>query len=199
MRAVIVMATLLASASILQAQATGWPNTRQGFWIGTGLGDGSARIDCGYFCGSDRVNGVSGYFRFGGTLSPHLLLGGETDLWVPPGDLTSEIIESASLVVLWYPSQTGAFYLKLGLGGMRYRSYAQVADATSLYADALGATLGAGYEVRVRSQVSLVPWINVLASSRVQLDYHLGFFEPPPSPPRVSFNLVQAGLGLTWH
>lgn len=201
MRALIVIATLLACwGSTAQAQSTRRPNTRQGFWIGFGVGDGSARIDCTYFCGPDRSNGVSGYIRLGGTLSPHFLLGGETGGWVNSAGFGTDAIWVASVVVLWYPSRTGASYLKVGLGGMRYgTSNGGVADITTLSADAPCATLGAGYEVRVRSRVSLVPWINVLASSRVGLDYRLGFVQPPTSPPDVRFNVVQAGLGITWH
>jgi hypothetical protein len=194
----IVIATLLSSTNFLQAQETGWSNKRQGFWIGFGVGEGSARIDCTYFCGSGRADGASGYLRMGSTLSPHVLVGGEINVWTPSGDITSRVIGLASLVVLWYPSRTGALYLKFGFGRMRYRSYAQVADATSLMADAPGAMFGIGYEVRVRSRVSLVPWIDVLASSRVRLDYNLGFIGPPPAPPDVRINLVQAGLGVTW-
>jgi hypothetical protein len=200
MRNVVLIATLLASTSVLQAQATGRSNTRQGFWIGAGVGDGSARIDCNDFCGSGRVSGVSGYIRLGGTLSPHFLVGAETNGWVNSAGFGTDAIWVASAVVLWYPSRTGASYLKVGLGGMRYgTSNGGVADITTVSAEAPSATLGAGYEVRVGPRVSLVPWINVLASSRVRLDYHLGFIMPPPSPPDVRINVVQAGLGLTWH
>jgi len=82
---------------------------------------------------------------------------------------------------------------------VRYRSPAQDPDDNSLSADAPSATIGVGYEVRVNSGVSLDPWINVLASSRVRMDYHLGFSAPPPAPPDVRINVVQAGLGVTWH
>ena len=198
MRVAIVITTLLASATGLHAQATGWPNTRHGFWIGFGMGDGSARIDCTDFCYSDRLNGVSGYIRMGGTLSPHLLLGGETNGWVNSDGLVTEGIWVASVVVLWYPSRTGASYFKLGLGGMNFSTGSGAADISTESANAPCVTLGIGYEVRVRSRVSLVPWINVLASSRVGLEYHSVWFEPT-SPPDVRINVVQGGLGLSWH
>jgi hypothetical protein len=88
--------------------------------------------------------------------------------------------------------------LKLGLGALRYGTSSGV-DASTLSADAPSATIGAGYEVRVGSRISLVPWVNVLASSRVHLDYPLGFIMPPTSPPDVLITVVQAGLGVTWH
>jgi hypothetical protein len=198
MRAAIVI-TLLVAATSLQAQASGWPNKRQGFWVGFGVGDGSARIDCTYFCGSSRTDAASGYLRLGGTLSSHVRLGGEVNLWMPPGDLTSDVIEVGTFVALWYPRRTSAFYVKLGVGAMRYRANARVADITSLSANAPSATLGFGYEVRIQRGISLVPSIDVLTSSRVRLDYSLGFSEPPPAPPDVRINLVQAGLGVSWQ
>jgi hypothetical protein len=199
MRVAIVITTLLASATGLHAQATGWPNTRHGFWIGFGMGDGSAGFDCNYFCDSDRLNGVSSYLRLGATLSSHVLLGAEINGWVNSDNLVTEAVWVASVVILWYPSGMGASYVKLGLGGMHYGTGTGVADFTTVSANAPSATLGVGYEVRVRPKVSLVPWIDVLASSRVGLDYRLGFSEPPPSPPDVRINLVQAGLGVTWQ
>jgi len=198
MRAFIVIATLLACSRLTEAQATGWPNTRRGFWIGFGMGDGSARIDCTFFCDSGRRDAVSGVIGSGFTLSPHVLVGGEATGWLSRS-ISRNGIWTASAVVLWYPSRTGASYLKLGIGWLSYRAYPEVADATGLLADAPSATLGAGYEVRVGPRVSLVPWINVVASTRVTLDYRLGFSEPPPLPPTVRFNVVQAGLGVTRH
>jgi hypothetical protein len=196
-RIAIVITTLLASATGLHAQATGRPNTRHGLWIGFGMGDGSARIGCTDFCSSDRLNGVSGYIRVGGTLSPHLRLGAETNGWVTSNGFGTDAIWVAAAVVLWYPSRTGASYLKLGVGGMHYGSgNGGVADIPTESANAPCVTLGIGYDVRVRSRVSLVPWINVLASSRVGLDYHSVWFEPT-SPPDVRISVVQARLGLT--
>jgi hypothetical protein len=200
MRAVILIATLLACGRFAPAQATGRPNTRQGFWIGFGLGDGSAQRDCTYLCGSDRISGASGYVRAGGTLTPKVLLGGEANVW-RHGDFGSDFVGAALLVVMWYPSPTGASYLKVGLGGMRYSRSRPTADHTGLSATAPTASLGVGYEVRVGRGVSLVPWVEVLATPAVALHYQLGFIniDPPTSPPEISINAVQAGLGLTWH
>ena len=203
MRASILIATLLACGRFAQAQATPQPNTRQGVWIAAGVGGGSAQTNCSYpICGSDRWGGASGYIGLGGTLSPHVRLGGETNLLVSSNGFGSDVIELLSLVGQWYPSHTGGFYVKVGLGAMRLNSgNGGVADITSYKADAPCAMLGVGYELSVNSRVSLVPWINVFATTRVALEYHLGFINlaPPTSPPDVSINLVQVGLGLTWH
>ena len=203
MRAAILIATLLASANAVQAQAPVQPNTRQGFWISAGMGGGSAETKCSYpICSSDRLGGASGYIGLGGTLSPHVRLGGETNVWVRSNGFGTDMIGFASLVAQWFPSRARASYLKVGLGAARLSSSnGGVADIPSYKADAPSATIGVGYDLSVHSRVSPVLWINVLASSTVALDYHLGFIDldPPTSPPDISINLVQAGLAVTWH
>jgi len=203
MRTVILIGTLLTCGRFAQAQVTAQPDTRQGFWIGLGVGGGSSQTNCNYpICSSDRLGGASGYISLGGTLSSHVRLGGETNVWVRSNGFGTDMIGFASLVAQWFPSRTRASYLKVGLGAMRLSSSnGGVADITSYTADAPGATIGVGYELSVHSRVSQVLWINVLGSSTAALDYHLGFInlDPPTSPPDVSINLVQAGLAVAWH
>jgi hypothetical protein len=193
MRAVILIATLLAGwSSAAHAQSTRRPNTREGFWIGFGLGDGSAGTDCSS-CSNDRFGGLSGYLRLGGTLSRKVLLGGESNVWVHSSGGVDESIGFGSFVVLWYPSATGALYLKFGLGGMTYRADDGVDELT---ATAPSASIGVGYEIRMGPNVSLVPYANSLASSSVQL--HINGV-PVTTGEDISINLFQFGLGITWH
>jgi hypothetical protein len=186
----LVVALLLAGA--VQQAAAQRPNTRDGFWISFGLGDGSAGLDCNS-CGNDRIGAFSGYVRLGGTVSPNWLLGGETNGWFHSEGGTDEAIGYASFVALWYPSRTGAFYLKLGLGGMSYRAD----DGTDvLTATAPSASLGAGYEFRVGQNFSVVPYLNSLASSAVTLKLNGSTVSTSED---ISITLVQFGVGLTWH
>ena len=109
MRALILTATLLACSNFAQAQAIAQPITRQGFWIGLGVGGGSAQPNCSYpICGSDRLGGTSGYVGLGSTLSPHVRLGGEFNLWRRSNGFGTDVIEAASLIGMWYPSRAGA-------------------------------------------------------------------------------------------
>ena len=122
MRAAILIATVLAVGSAsLQAQSARRPNTRKGFWVGFGFGDGSAGVDCAS-CPTGRLSGLSGYFRLGGTLSPSVLVGFESNGWVHSEAGLNQSMGFGSVVALWYPSPTGALYLKGGLGGMTYRA-----------------------------------------------------------------------------
>ena len=191
MRALILITALLAwGGSSAQAQK---PNERKGFWIGFGLGDGSAGADCQTLCTDNRSSGPSGYFRLGGTLSRKVLMGFETNVWGHSSGGIDESMGFGSLVVLWYPSRTGALYLKFGFGGM---TYTENDGANEITATAPSGSLGIGYEFRVGRNMSLVPYLNSLASSAVLT--HLNGV-PVTTGEDITLNLVQLGLGVTWH
>jgi hypothetical protein len=189
MRALILAAGLLLATAPLAAQAR--PNTREGFWIGFGLGIGSTGAEC-QNCGNDRVSGASGYLRLGGTVSPNVLLGGESTAWAHTDGLVEESLAFATFTALFYPSRTGAFYLKLGLGGMTYRADDGFDELT---ATAPAAQFGLGYEFRVSRNMSIVAFLNSLASSSVNIELN---GQPAPSDD-LQLSLVQLGAGLTWH
>src|SRR2546423_2475203 len=68
-----VVGLLGVTASAARAQ---YPQRREGFWIGFGLGYGSANVTCGT-CGSgSRTEGVTAFLKLGGTPSRNLLIGG---------------------------------------------------------------------------------------------------------------------------
>lgn len=184
----ISLVTLMA-AGPLNAQR---PNTRQGFWLSLGAGFGSVGTDC-QSCSTDRTNGGAGYLRMGGTLSPILQLGGESNGWFHSAGGVDESLGFASFIANVYPSRTGAFFLKVGIGGMSYR-----ADDgfTVLTATAPSGSLGAGYDIRVGRNFSLTPYINALGTSPVtfKLDG-----VTVPAGEDIKINLLQVGLGVTWH
>jgi hypothetical protein len=187
---IAVLALALASTQAVAAQ--GLPNTRQGFWIGFGLGAGSIGADCPS-CSNERTSGFSGYLRLGGTVSQHVLLGGETNGWVHNQNGLDESMGFASGVLYWYPSASGALYLKIGIGGMSYRSD----DGLDVITATAGAgSIGIGYEIRVRPSMSIALFFNSLASAPVtfRVDGVVA-----PSNEDFKMNLVQLGVGLTWH
>lgn len=171
---------LLASAvpAQLSAQQDGSrPQTRRGFWIGLGAGYGSLGCeDC-----SDRSGSVSGYFKLGGTLNQRVLIGGEVNGWTKKESGITFSYTHVSGVVYFYPSARGGFHLKGGAG------------LASIDIDAgpfgtgnetgAGVILGAGYDARVGRNFSLTPYINFMG----------GTFD------NGSANLIQFGLGATWH
>jgi hypothetical protein len=191
MRVLTTVILIAAIAGSLEAQSGRRPNSRQGFWIGLGAGPGSVGVDC-VGCGDDRTSGFSGYVRLGGTVSRKILLGGESNGWFHSEGGVKENLGFASFVLLWYPSAPGAFFLKVGAGGMNYSADDGVNEIT---ATAPSGSLGMGYEFRAGRMVSVVPFFNVLGSSSVRTKFN--GVTVPTGDFRV--NLAQLGLGVTWH
>lgn len=195
-RTVMTIALLAAVTGTAHAQKalqeSGGRHARQGFWIGFGLGAGSAGFDCAT-CPTDRENAGSGYLRLGGTLSPSFLLGVEMNGWSRSESGTDQAMAMASLMAHWYPSRRGALYIKFGIGGLAYMED----DGTDEYSAAgPAAVVGVGYEIRVTRNMSLTPFLNSMASGNTELRVN---DQVVATNADFKLNLVQVGLGLTWH
>jgi hypothetical protein len=65
-----------------------------------------------------------------------------------------------------------------------------------LTATAPSGSIGIGYEVRIGRNLSLVSFANALGSSAATVKIN---GQPQVTGEDISLNLVQFGLGLTWH
>ena len=155
---------LASSASAQQAQ------TRQGFWIGGGLGYGSLGCD-----GCDRVGAPSGYLKLGGTLRQNILLGVETNGWTKSELGNRLTMGNVSGAVYWYPMTNGMF-VKAGAGY-------SVLDSGIASTSGFGLLGGVGYDVRVGRNLSITPVAN----------WFRGSFDGG------SANVLQIGMGVTSH
>ena len=166
---------LLATPAMAQE---GSRHERRGLWVGFGVGTGS--LGCNE-CSGERENSYSGNFRIGGTLSQKLLIGFESNGWYKEESGVSLSMANASAVATFYPSATGGFHLKGGLGVSRLGL-----DVDGLGSDSetgAGAIVGLGYDFRMGKSFSLSPYFNGIA----------GNFDGG------SANFWQVGLGLSWH
>jgi hypothetical protein len=184
------VALLAMVPSLVFAQASA--NPRQGFWVGVGLGLGSSGADCSD-CTTDRTNGMSGYLRLGGTISRSLLVGVESNGWVHSESGVDETLGFGSVVAVWYPSATGGFFLKVGLGAMSYKAADGVDEVTATGA---AGSFGLGYDFRVSKNMSITPFLNSLATSNTDFKWN---GETIATNADFKVNLVQVGVGLTWH
>lgn len=155
---------LASSASAQQAQ------TRQGFWIGGGLGYGSLGCD-----GCDRVGAPSGYLKLGGTLRQNILLGVETNGWTKSELGNRLTMGNVSGAIYWYPMTNGMF-VKAGAGY-------SVLDSGIASTSGFGLLGGVGYDVRVGRNLSITPVAN----------WFRGSFDGG------SANVLQIGMGVTSH
>ena len=173
----LVLFVLLALPALAEAQSR--PQTREGFWIGFGLGGGSFGCDeCG---DEDRLTGAAAYFKLGGTVNQNVLLGAEINGWAKSEDGATLSLSNVNAVIYLYPSKTGGFHFKggIGLATVRFEIGDVEADETGG-----GAVLGIGYDARVGKNFSLTPFLNVTAG-RFDNGYKA--------------NTVQVGLGASWH
>src|SRR6266566_3612645 len=145
----MVMALLVLGVSVASAQH---PQTRKGFWIGFGFGYGSySCTDCG------STGSVSGYLKMGGTVGPHLLLGGETNGWTKSENGATIDAGNASFTAYYYPQPASGLLLR---GGVGFSTTRVSSGGLSGSNTGVGATAGVGYDVRVGGNTSLTPVLN---------------------------------------
>ena len=166
-----LLTVVLASTSFAQ-QA----QTRDGFWIGAGLGYGSMGMSC-EGCGDvDRVGAPSGYLKLGTTLRQNVLLGVETNAWTKSELGVRLTMANISGAVYWYPMATNGLFVK---GGAGYSAL----DAGGGGTNGFGVLGGVGYDVRMNKNLSITPVAN----------WFRGGFDGG------SANVLQIGVGVTSH
>ena len=187
-RSTLLVAALIATAGQLGAQAV--QQSRSGFGISLGLGNGSAGVTC-KGCEEfeeDRLNGISGYLRLGAYTSPRFFVGVEGTGWMKNSNGLERRIAALSVVFLGYPSSTGGLFVRSGAGVIR-----AVVENPSAVAVGNGFTwqVGLGYDIALGA-VALTPYATYLNSIEVALDVNdvsTGFNLNP--------NILQVGMALT--
>jgi hypothetical protein len=170
----LLTAVLATSAFAQQAQ------TRQGFWVGGGMGYGSMGLSCDLCDGLGREGGLSGYAKLGGTLRQNILLGVEMNGWTKSESGARVTMGNFSGAAYWYPMPTQGLFIKAGAG----YSVLSTDDGTGTSDDSgLGLLGGVGYDVRVGKNLSITPVANW---------FHGGFSG-------ISANVLQFGVGVTSH
>jgi hypothetical protein len=193
MRRVIgTAAALVLFASPALAQGT--LAARQGFTVSFGLGAGSAGFTYEGNSG-DRLAGPSGYLRLGGAISPSLVIAGETHGWTRVDGSVTSRVGYLMAVAQWYPQASGGFHLLGGVGvGMVSEDDTDPTFGYELESVGGALQLGVGYDVRMTRAFSLTPYVNFLG---------LGGGEPKINGAglggSLSANVVQFGLGFSWH
>lgn len=167
----LLAAAALALVPALSAQ--GRPQTREGFWIGFGFGYGSLGCEgCG-----EREGAVSGYLKMGGTVGPHLLLGGETNGWTRNYSAGTLTVGNVSFTAYYYPTPASGFFLRGGVGLASFQLEGFDAET------GLGLVVGGGYDIRVGTNISITPVVN----------FNWGSINGGGQ------DVIQVALGVTFH
>jgi len=180
-RSTLILCSFGAALVVLPQHAEAQrPQTREGFFIGVGIGGGS--LGCATCL--EREGSFTGQVTFGGTLSPQLLLGVESSGWTKEENDARLTHANASAVAHFYPVATGGLFLSGGVGLSTLEVSTTSGSVTvSTTETGLGFTAGAGYDVRVRNNFSITPYGL----------FGWGDFDAG------SANTFQFGLGVTWH
>lgn len=189
---VALLAAALCLVTVSSAAAQPWPNTHQGWFLGFGVGGGSAQLklnDDVFTSGprSERDGGGAGSFRFGYDFTPQLGLGLESSAWVKSEtdqgvDFMTTIGVSAA-TLYYHPENTGVV-LKGGVGLGTYRvSASEGSMSLSLNESAFGLLAGLAYEFRVRRTFSIGP----------EVTFGWAPFD------EFSTTHLNAGLAFDWH
>ena len=149
-----------------------YPQVREGLWLNAGLGFGS--FGCGSCDGT--LSGGSGGLSLGTTINDRLLLGGGTTGYYRSVDGSPVSVGTLDARLRFYPVPRSGFFLTGGIG-LGHISI----DSETEYG--VGVVLGLGWDIRIRSNLSLTPFWNGIGVSTSNADAHFG----------------QLGLGITVH
>ncbi len=190
LKSLLATIVLVGIASPLAAQQ---PHPRDGLWIGGGFGVGVGRAYCD-ICRNDRDDAMSGYLKFGGTPSRHLLLGIEGNGWTASDDAVRKYLGAINAIAYWYPAaSSGSWYLKGGLGVLAFRAEERAGEGEAITARSLSGQVGAGYDLRVLPAVSLTPYFNFVSS------FYADLYSEGEALTNVNLTLIQLGVGITLH
>jgi len=185
----LAVACGLAAATPAHAQKKATGPYREGFWIALGLGWGSATLSCDG-CATTRYGSSAVTIRLGGTLNRHLLLGGELNAWSRNKSGVTETVGDMTAVAYFYPSASGTFFIKGGVGVAVYDAN----TSPKLQSGGLGVNVGVGIDLYLGRTFSLTPYASFL--SAVSGNMKVGGTDTGVA---AKPNLFQAGVAVSWH
>ncbi len=135
----------------LQAQEDLFP-LRSGLWGGFGIGGGYGE-GAGEYQGGGAFNA-----QIGGTLNPKLAIGADLSTWAWKSNGLTVSANTLSGAVTFFPSPTGGFFLKGGVGFAATVNEVNQGGGKDTQTDSgLGIVLGVGQDVRLGMALFLTP------------------------------------------
>lgn len=177
----LVLLALTASAAAAQEESA----RRQGFWFNIGLGYGSADFNCDNCGSTDREGSVAGNIAAGGTLSPQLLLGVESNGWYKDESGIKSTFGNLAAVAYFYPSAGSNLFLKGGVGLSAYK----FENGSSVDDTGLGLLAGIGYDLPIGKSLSITP----------TAAFNFGMMGDKSGAQSVKINWFSLGASLTVH
>ena len=175
------------------------PHERHGAWLSFGLGAGqdSYRYDADPSFGHELTK-PSFFLAAGGTVNPHLRLGGEINAWVnhytdDSGYGITESLVGGLLTAQVYPVRSLGLFVKGGLGISRSGADVSGGGGYGPAETGFAYLYGAGYELKVARNFFITPLVTVLNHRSSQ-----GSRDPDPLG-TLHERVVMLGVGLTFQ
>lgn len=144
------------------------PNDRHGAWLSFGLGAGtdSYRYDVDHSFGHSLTK-PDFYIAAGGTVNPHLRLGGEVNAWVnqytdDTGYGITETLVGGLFTAQVYPVKELGLFVKGGLGISRSAAYVAGSGYSGTGETGFGYLYGVGYEQKLGRNFFITPLVSVM-------------------------------------
>jgi len=151
---------LAASAFAADTHSGPWPEDRNGWLIGFGVGGGSAGLKLDGESADEREDSYTGSFRVGHAFSNQLALDAQVNGWTREENGSTGTFDAATVGLSFYPGGHGLMLRGgVGLGGVGFSNKAgNVTTSTSEIGYAAHA--GAGYEFRAKRTLAIGPQFN---------------------------------------
>lgn len=152
----IVLVTAILNAAMA---STAHAQDRRGFWIGAGIGLGSADASAAGVFDFDRSRIGALDIETGWTVNPRLLIGVEFNAFAVTLFNASTIrdvgIGDVSATVTYYPRQSSGLFVKAGAGPSFAYSLEDSSPGGDVTGSGMGAIVGAGYDMYLGRNFSL--------------------------------------------
>ncbi|HUR93247.1 MAG TPA: outer membrane beta-barrel protein [Gemmatimonadales bacterium] len=166
--------------------------TLHGAWFGGGIGTASAQVNC-ELCINDRNGGLSGYLAGGLRLNAGLHAGAELAGWFDNTDDVSQRLLLYGASLWWHPRPGQNWFLKGGLGLLKYRAATDDDDDDPLTAGTAAIQLGGGYDLRAGRKLWVSPFANLIVTTSGNMTSGNTVVTD------ASFSMLQLGAGVTWR
>ena len=193
-----VLAPILAGAFVLAAAPAraGHPQERKGFWIGFGLGFGSADATCSNCAQTARDGSYTFSLKLGGTLNKRVLLGAEFNAWASERENTDVTVSigNVSGTVTFYPWAASGFFVKAG-GGLSYldQDFQEGTVQVTVSKTGWGLLTGLGYDWRLGRNISVTPYFNFYYGQPGDIEFG------GANLVNWTQNVLDFGVGITIH
>jgi hypothetical protein len=198
MRLILLLSAFVLSAAALPAQSS---HSRDGFWIGFGLGASTNDLECTgclYTGASDPWRGgfgSGGFLAMGGAVSPQLLLGGETAVASVIGENRDASIASLLFLVKYYPAIYEGFHVS---GAMGPTVFLLEGNGSSVEASGFAVRAGVGYDLAMGRRFAITPYANI-ARTMVQQGSLSVSGAAGPVTKLENKMVAQFGVSFNWY